>query len=84
MLIVCPKPETRTLLGCMWLQFARAIGGEKSYRICQNCKRWFEIGGGTLGGRPDKRYWDGWQPSPKYRGMLIVCLQSRKRGCVKQ
>ena len=21
MLIVCPKPETRTLLGCMWLQF---------------------------------------------------------------
>jgi len=51
-----PKPEVRTLLGCMWLQFARAIGGDKSYRACENCKRWFEIGGGTLGGRSDKRY----------------------------
>jgi len=45
-----------SLLGCMWLQFARAIGGDKSYRACENCKRWFEIGGGTLGGRSDKRY----------------------------
>jgi hypothetical protein len=49
-----PKPAARTLLGCMWLQFARAIGGDKSYRVCQNCKRWFEIGGGTHGGRSDK------------------------------
>ena len=51
-----PKPEARTLLGCMWLQFARAIGGDKSYRVCQNCKRWSEIGGGTHGDRSDKRY----------------------------
>jgi hypothetical protein len=41
-----PKPEARTLLGCMWLQFARAIGGDKWSRVCQNGKRWSEIGGG--------------------------------------
>jgi hypothetical protein len=41
-----PKPEARTLLGCMWLQSARAIGGDKWSRVCQNGKRWSEIGGG--------------------------------------
>ena len=41
-----PKPEARTLLGCMWLQFARAIGGDKWSRVCENGKRWSEIGGG--------------------------------------
>jgi hypothetical protein len=51
-----PKPEARTLLGCMWLQLARAIGGDKWSRVWQNGKRWSEIGGGTHGGRSDKRY----------------------------
>ena len=67
--------------GCRLRVPSEATNRTGSARIV---KRWFETGGGTLGGRPDKRYWDGWQPSPKYRGMLIVCLQSRKRGCVKQ
>jgi len=43
-------------LGCMWLQLARAIGGDRWSRVCQNCKRWSEIGGGTHDGRSDKRY----------------------------
>jgi hypothetical protein len=47
-----------TLLGCLWLQFARAIGGDKKYRACENCKKWFEIGGGD-GARSDKRFCSG-------------------------
>lgn len=47
-----------TLLGCLWLQFARAIAGDKKYRACENCKKWFEIGGGD-GGRSDKRFCAG-------------------------
>jgi hypothetical protein len=31
------------LLGCLWLQFARAIDGNKHYRRCRECGRWFEI-----------------------------------------
>jgi hypothetical protein len=32
-----------TLLDAMWLQFARAIEGDKEYRACKECGRWFEI-----------------------------------------
>jgi hypothetical protein len=45
-------PET--LIGCLWLQFAKAIEG-KDYRQCENCKLWFECGG-TRGARSDKRF----------------------------
>ncbi len=31
------------LLGCLWLQFATAIDGNKDYDQCQVCKRWFEV-----------------------------------------
>lgn len=32
------------LLGALWLQFARAIDGNREYRACQHCSTWFEIG----------------------------------------
>ena len=32
------------LLGALWLQFARAIDGDREYRACQKCGTWFEIG----------------------------------------
>ena len=35
------------LLAAMWLQFALAIDGDRQYRICRGCDRWFEIGGGA-------------------------------------
>jgi hypothetical protein len=47
-----------SLLGCLWLQFARAIAGNKAYRACEQCKHWFEIGGGE-GSRSDKRFCSG-------------------------
>jgi hypothetical protein len=31
------------LAGALWLQFARAIDGEKTYRRCRECPTWFEL-----------------------------------------
>jgi hypothetical protein len=31
------------LSGAVWLQFAQAISGNKAYRECKECRRWFEI-----------------------------------------
>jgi hypothetical protein len=34
------------LIAAMWLQFALAIDGDRQYRTCEECGRWFEVGGG--------------------------------------
>jgi hypothetical protein len=34
-----------TLLTALWLQFARAITGNKQYRSCRECGEWFELSG---------------------------------------
>jgi hypothetical protein len=31
------------LLGAMWLQFVQAIEGNKEYRPCKECGKWFEV-----------------------------------------
>jgi hypothetical protein len=33
----------KNLMGAMWLQFARGIDGNKDYRRCLACGKWFEI-----------------------------------------
>jgi hypothetical protein len=33
----------KTLLGAMWLQFAREVAGMTSYRRCPVCKKWFQV-----------------------------------------
>jgi hypothetical protein len=38
--------QPQNLIGGMWLQFARAIGGDRQYRTCPGCGHWFEVGGG--------------------------------------
>ena len=40
------------LLAAVWLQFAQAVGGDKGYRSCEQCGRWFELS--TQAGRADK------------------------------
>jgi hypothetical protein len=35
-------PES--LIAAIWLQFACAIDGNRKYRSCKNCKKWFEVG----------------------------------------
>ncbi len=32
-----------SLIGAMWLQFARAVDGNKTYRRCAECRTWFAI-----------------------------------------
>jgi hypothetical protein len=32
-----------SLLSAMWLQFAQAVEGNKDYRSCKECGRWFEL-----------------------------------------
>jgi hypothetical protein len=36
-----------SLIACLWLQLALAIEGNKEYRPCRVCKRWFEISPGV-------------------------------------
>jgi hypothetical protein len=45
----------QSLIGCLWLQFAKAIEGNKNYQQCGNCQGWFEIGG-SRGARADKKF----------------------------
>lgn len=37
----------KTLLTALWLQFARAIDTDKTYRRCKACSKWFEVSAGT-------------------------------------
>lgn len=44
----------RSLLGALWLQFAQAVAGNKSYRQCEYCAAWFEVSLGAS--RPTRLY----------------------------
>jgi hypothetical protein len=37
--------EPTNLIGALWLQFAQAVDGDREYRVCEECREWFEIGG---------------------------------------
>jgi hypothetical protein len=39
------------LLGCLWLQLARAIDGDRRYQQCEACRGWFELGRDDRGDR---------------------------------
>lgn len=43
-----------SFLGALWLQFAQALDGQKSYNVCTHCGNWFDIG--KWGSRRDKKY----------------------------
>jgi hypothetical protein len=45
----------RDLISALWLQFARAIEGDRQYQQCEECRNWFEISSPD-GGRKDKRF----------------------------
>jgi hypothetical protein len=44
----------KTLIGCLWLQFAKALEG-RFYRQCDNDHLWFEVGGSRTS-RSDRRF----------------------------
>jgi len=39
-LFMCP----RTLNAALWVQFASAVGSNHSYRMCEACGKWFQVG----------------------------------------
>jgi hypothetical protein len=43
-----------SLVGVLWLQFAMAVDGDRSYRQCQDCRAWYAVSGHA--GRRDKLY----------------------------
>lgn len=45
----------RDLISALWLQFARAIEGDREYQQCEGCRNWFEVSSPD-GGRKDKRF----------------------------
>jgi hypothetical protein len=47
--------STNSLIGVLWLQFAKAIEGSKKYQQCQNCREWIEVGG-NRSARSDKKF----------------------------
>ena len=49
---MCHVPKS--LRSALWLQFGQAVAGNKNYRQCARCPRWFEIG--PRAGRRDKMY----------------------------
>jgi hypothetical protein len=55
-----------SLLGALWLQFARAIEGNRSYRQCKECGQWFEVSPETA--RTSRLFCSGPCRSKAYRG----------------
>jgi len=50
------KLETvpRNLISALWLQFVKAIVGNKQYKACVTCGKWIEVS--SAANRPDRRY----------------------------
>lgn len=54
----------QSLIGALWLQFAHAITGNKEYRQCEQCGRWFEVAAEV---RQDGKFCQGACRSRAYR-----------------
>jgi hypothetical protein len=54
------------LSGALWLQFALAISGEKNYRRCGECAKWFEIS--PAASRKDRQFCSNACRTRAYRG----------------
>jgi hypothetical protein len=53
------------LLGALWLQFAEAVNGDKKYRRCEECGKWFELSPDL--NRTNRKYCSGACRSKTYR-----------------
>src|SRR5262249_32215996 len=66
------------LLDALWLQFACAIDGNKDYRQCQECKRWFELSPGIA--RADRLFCSNACRTRAYRQRIAHARQRYKTG----
>jgi hypothetical protein len=51
----------------MWLQFAQAIGGDRKYRACKECGKWFEVSTSDTGFRINRLFCSDACESKDYR-----------------
>ncbi len=58
------RNSAASLIGCLWLQLADAINGNRAPRSCRVCKTWFEVGSGK---RTDKEFCSGTCRNRAYR-----------------
>ncbi|MHB1424799.1 MAG: hypothetical protein ACYC3I_16635 [Gemmataceae bacterium] len=65
----------KTLLAAMWLQLARAIDTDKTYRRCKACPRWFEVSAGNS--RADRLFCSDACKSRDYRTKKLEALRLR-------
>ncbi|MDA8204257.1 MAG: hypothetical protein M0Z49_16175 [Chloroflexi bacterium] len=59
------RVQPETLLDAMWLQLALAIDGNREYRQCRQCRRWYELDPSIA--RTNRRYCTGACRSAYYR-----------------
>jgi hypothetical protein len=65
----------KTLLAALWLQFAKAIDTDKTYRRCKACPRWFEVSAGKS--RTDRLFCSDPCKSRDYRAKKQEALRLR-------
>jgi hypothetical protein len=70
---LCVRVET--LLSALWVQFALAVTGQKTYRQCQDkaCRIWFEVS--PAKGRADKKYCSHTCRTRAYRERMAQAAQ---------
>jgi hypothetical protein len=67
-----------SLLGALWLQLAEAVGGDKAFRSCKECGRWFELT--PQGARKSKFFCSNACRSKAYRDRQGHARQRRAEG----
>ncbi len=66
------------LLGALWLQLARAIEGDKMYRQCGACMKWFELSPDTA--RTNRKFCSNACRSRDYRERTAASMPAASRG----
>src|SRR5262249_35060082 len=67
-----------SLLAALWVQFARAIEGNRHYRECKECGRWFEVS--PEAARTSRLFCSGPCRSRAYRGRQELAQKLHAKG----
>jgi endogenous inhibitor of DNA gyrase (YacG/DUF329 family) len=70
----------KNLLGAMWLQFARAVAGEASYRPCKACGKWITISTENHGYRKNREFCSAACRQKDHRARVKEARQLRAEG----
>src|SRR5262249_9596374 len=70
----------KNLLGAMWLQFARGVAGEASYRRCKVCGKWLTISAEDHGFRKNREICSNTCRQRDHRAKVKLARQLRADG----